>query len=67
MAALYASFVKGDVPSVVAGMDPKIECGQRLRAGRFTAARWWVPKRSLTECSCDSGRLATISPSISLS
>jgi len=27
-----------------------------LRAGRFTAVRWWVPKRSSTEFSCDSGR-----------
>jgi hypothetical protein len=25
MAALYASFAKGDVPAVLAGMDPKIE------------------------------------------
>jgi len=25
VAGLYASFAKGDVPSVLAGMDPKIE------------------------------------------
>ena len=64
--AAYASFAKGDVPAVLAVMDPKIEWteaeGWPLYSGTFVG-----PKRSSTECSCGSGRLATTSPSISLS
>jgi len=46
--AAYASFAVGDVPSVLAVMDPR-SSGQRQRGGRYTTAPSSAPKPSSTE------------------